>query len=436
MSTTAQAFARLHRLEPAQAIAYLRQRQQISLTYGWQDLWQDEHSRHFTVSRLASADLLQSLRDQISASVQGDLSRRDFLRDAKAALSQAGWWGRNEVLESASGEIHTTTFNPSRLQLIFDINTRQAHAAGQWERLQGSQQSHPYLRYITRRDERVRQHHRSWDNLTLPIGHAFWGTHFPPNGWRCRCRVVAVSQREYDRGTAPGGARMIKQAPDIAWQQWENRRSGQTETIPAGIDPGFGYNPGRSAARQQHKLVRDKLLALDPFTGAALWGTLRSTQASELQRDWQASVQRLSNTRQAGGETHLVHVISAATLQELAERGLQLASAAILMRDKELAHAVRDTKSDRSAILSPDIWARLPELIAQAVPYLDTQKQSLIYAFPLPNGRLAKIAVHLNYTEKARLSRQRQRVTANFIPSGGVVDAANMRETRYVEITK
>ncbi|MDP2323838.1 MAG: phage minor head protein [Gammaproteobacteria bacterium] len=288
---TAQEFAALQRLTPAQAVAYLQRRSKITLTYGWQDLWQDEHAQQFTISRLARADLLQAVQDQITKSVQGDLSRRDFLKDIKKLLQDEGWWGQQEVIEPATGEILKTTFNPTRLKLIFDTNTRMAAAAGQWESIERTQRSHPYVRYITQRDDKVRPAHKAWDNVVLPVGHTFWHTHTPPNGWRCRCRIVAVSQREYDQGYSlqrPGvefdqydkdGKRtkvadlvkvpFKKDAPDVIMRDWLDKRSGQVRSIPAGIDPGFGYNPGMARAREQSQMVDDKLAALSPAIASA-----------------------------------------------------------------------------------------------------------------------------------------------------------------------
>lgn len=269
-ATTAQAFAALQKLTPAEAVAYLQRRNQVTQTYGWQDLWQEEHAKQFTVSRLARADLLQDLQDQITQSVNGDLSRRDFLRDSKKLLQQAGWWGEKEVIEPATGEILKTTFNSARLKLIFDTNTSMAYAAGQWERIERTKRSHPYVRYITQRDDKVRPAHRAWDNVTLPVDDAFWKTHMPPNGWRCRCRIVAVSQREYDAGRTPTGEAMKKTAPDVVMRDWLDKRSDQIRSIPAGIDPGFGYNPGLASARlQQAQVVTEKLAALSPAIATA-----------------------------------------------------------------------------------------------------------------------------------------------------------------------
>ena len=86
-------FAQLHKLMPQEAVAWLQGRGQLSLTYAWQDVWQEEHGVQFTVSRLARLDLLQALHDGITKSVQGDLSRRDWMQDAEQLLQDAGWWG-------------------------------------------------------------------------------------------------------------------------------------------------------------------------------------------------------------------------------------------------------------------------------------------------------------------------------------------------------
>lgn len=143
--TPAQAFAALRRLTPEGALAWLKERRQITQTWSWADLRAEEHALQFTVSRLASVDLLAELRQMIIDSVEGDLSRADFVRDARAALARKGWWGLNEVEDPATGETVTTRFNPTRLKLIYDTNVRQAAVAGQWDRAQATKRLFPYL---------------------------------------------------------------------------------------------------------------------------------------------------------------------------------------------------------------------------------------------------------------------------------------------------
>lgn len=104
-------FAQLSRLPPVQAIDYLARRDQLTKTFSWQDLWHDEHQRQFTVSRLARLDLLQAVQDGITKSVEGDLSRTDWMKNTETLLRNAGWWGTKAVTDPATGKVVLTKFD-------------------------------------------------------------------------------------------------------------------------------------------------------------------------------------------------------------------------------------------------------------------------------------------------------------------------------------
>ncbi len=288
--SAAQEFAYLFRLPPQQAIDYLQGRDQLTRTYSWQDLWHDEHTQQFTVSRLARMDILKAMQDSITASVGGDLTRRDWIRDTKALLKKEGWWGEKTLIDEFTGEAVTTKFDSARLKLIFDTNTRQAYAAGLWQRIADNKAARPYIRYITRRDGRVRAQHQRCDNLVLPVDDPFWKTRFPPNGYRCRCHATGVSQAEYDKGyseyranyefNADGTVKRIpdveqipfnKVAPPDDLQTFVNQRTGDISEVPAGVMPGFDFNPGMARAYRLRQVAAEKVAALPaPLAQAAL----------------------------------------------------------------------------------------------------------------------------------------------------------------------
>ncbi|OYX04766.1 MAG: hypothetical protein B7Z15_17380 [Rhizobiales bacterium 32-66-8] len=87
--------------------------------------------------------------------------------------------------------------------LIWRMETGNARAAGRWEQAQQLQRARPtvryFFRYVTAGDHRVRDTHREWHGIVLPIDHWFWLTHFPPNGFNCRCHVMTVSERDLVR---------------------------------------------------------------------------------------------------------------------------------------------------------------------------------------------------------------------------------------------
>jgi|GEM_PF-496580 len=439
-------FARLKSLQPAEAVAYMAGRELVGETFSAYDLWHEEHGRAFTVSRLARADLLEALQQSLARSVKGDLGRRDWIRSTEKLLQDAGWWGTKEVTDPRTGELLTTRFDHARLQLIFDTNVRQAQAGGQWQRMLRNRRTHPFARYVSMDDGRVRPLHRAWHGVTLPLDDAWWATHRPPNGWRCRCRVVGVTQQEYEQGQfeergnlqdgddGPLQQRpMRKQAPQDGDTEWRNPATGQVQRIARGIDPGFDYNAGttgRSAAFEA--MVQAKLARLSPQVAKAVMGAgIRATVLDERTLQWYGLVDQVADTMRATGQTVQVHVIDAATVQALRDKGIELQDTAVWMRDQELLHAIRDKKDAREATLPVDVWRDLPRLLEVATPYLDTRDTALIYAIDL-GARWGKLVVRVNYNEKGRFNGKRSRIVSNFVQTGGLVDVDNITSEAHM----
>jgi SPP1 gp7 family putative phage head morphogenesis protein len=181
--------------------------------------------------------------------------------DTRTLLQKEGLWGTVEVTDPITGEPLKTTFNEARLRLIHDTNVRQALAAGQWQRMLRNQARYPYARYVAMDDERTRPDHRAWHNTVLPIDHPWWSTQRPPNGYHCRCRVIGLTQAEFEHGfsqSRPGAetdenAPLVRETfktepPPEQLLDWRNPRTGEVQKIPKGIDPGFDHSPGTGAA--------------------------------------------------------------------------------------------------------------------------------------------------------------------------------------------
>lgn len=66
-------------------------------------------------------------------------------------------------------------------------------------------------------------------------------THTPPNGWNCRCALIQLSERDL--------LKLGKSGPDdpppSPMREWTNPRTGEVLEVPVGVDPGWGYAPGR-----------------------------------------------------------------------------------------------------------------------------------------------------------------------------------------------
>lgn len=243
-------------IKPNDAIAAFVARGLLRPSFRWQEVWQAEHARAFAVAGVMRLDILRLIRDEVDGAVTNGTGLEEFTKSLKRKLVGKGWWGNIEITDPKTGEIRKTRFNDQRLALIFDVNMRQSHAAGRWARAQRSRM--PYMVYRTMRDERVRATHAPWDNVVLPKEHPWWDTHYPPNGWRCRCLAFPIDEAGLQQLKATPRSGVKTTAPDTQWVEFMNRSTGQVERVPRGVDPGFAYNPGKVHVQQgTDRLVRE-----------------------------------------------------------------------------------------------------------------------------------------------------------------------------------
>ena len=144
--------------------------------------------------------------------------------------------------------------SPRRLKTIFRTNLRVSAAAARWERIQDHKDRFPYLMYDAVNDSRTRPQHLEWDGLILPVDHPFWKTHGPPNGWGCRCILRQLSEAVMRRRGLE-----VSEPPEIQTREWTNRLTGETRSVPEGIDPGWDYNPGEAHVRRAQRGLIAKL---------------------------------------------------------------------------------------------------------------------------------------------------------------------------------
>lgn len=81
-----------------------------------------------------------------------------------------------------------------RLEAIFRTQAQIAYGAGRWEYYQDPdiQEILWGYEYVTAGDDRVRPAHEAMDEMRLPKDDSRWSALWPPNGWNCRCQVIAI----------------------------------------------------------------------------------------------------------------------------------------------------------------------------------------------------------------------------------------------------
>lgn len=401
----------------AEQVAFLRQKLRLP-TERWDDIQQRAHDKAFIVAGAQRADLLNDLHQSIIGYAESGKGLAAFQRDFKKIVAKNGWTGW-------TGE-GTPEGVAWRSAVIYNNNMSASYAAGRWQQLNDPvmKAALPYWRYIHGDNvAHPRPQHLAWHGLTLPNDHPFWRTHFAPNGWGCGCRITAVTKREGERSAKVG----LGEPPD-GWDTTDPKTG-----APLGIDKGFDYAPGANVKTPLQKIIDDKLLNLDAPIGARMWESLKPALQEERLVQWQALFDVTRSTMKATGAAMQVHTLGTGLLESLGEKGIYPDNAAVWIRDKELLHAVRDTKSQRGAAIPDNVWRNLPSELENANAYLDTKNNTVLYAIDLGSD-LGKVVVRLSYNEKISLDGVREKLKSNFIQTGGIVEKANLQESRYVEL--
>lgn len=80
-------------------------------------------------------------------------------------------------------------YNQLWLAAEYNLATRQARSAEQWQNFKRDQDVYPNLEYMPSRSANQRDAHVRLYGTILPLDDPFWDTAMPPNGWGCKCWV-------------------------------------------------------------------------------------------------------------------------------------------------------------------------------------------------------------------------------------------------------
>lgn len=221
-------------------------------TERWDDILGAAHDRAFIVAGAAKADLLNDLRQAVDKAIAQGTGLEAFRKDFAKIIQRTGW-------------DYTGSFD-WRTRVIYQTNLATSYAAGRWAQLNDPDlvKARPYWKYVHSDGvANPRPLHVAWSGLILARTDPWWRTHFPPNGWGCHCRVVAVSKREYDAASPDK-----TQAPDDQTIVHTDR-DGIEHVIPRGIDYGFAHAPGASL-QELSKTIGTKVRDLPLQLGDAL----------------------------------------------------------------------------------------------------------------------------------------------------------------------
>lgn len=224
--------------EPPDAVRAYLEAKSLRPTWSWREVWQEEHGVAFAVAKAMAVDLLAELQRAVAEAIAGGLTFETFRAKLEPTLGALGWWGVKEQVNPDTGRPEQVELGtPRRLGIIYRTNGRVARAVGQWQRIQRTKASRPFLIYELGPSVEHRPEHVSWAGSIREVDDPLWSMLMPPNGWGCKCRVRQLNRSEAE---AAGG---VTAGPELDLVETTDA-DGNTVTHPRGVDPEWAYNPG------------------------------------------------------------------------------------------------------------------------------------------------------------------------------------------------
>ncbi len=245
-------------------------------TQRWDDLKQGQHARAFVVAGATRDALLADLREAVDAAITKGETLEDFKARFRDIIKKNGWHGW-------TGEGTEAGFN-WRAATIYHTNLRTAYMAGRWETLK----TFPYLRYQHNPVLNPREEHVAWNGKVLATDNPWWKTHYPPNGWGCRCSVTGVSlqrlramgMRAPDDAPPPG-----KGDPPPEWAYNVGEANSGAHVADAAVSKKLDQQWKALPAKGFAEYGRPRLLPIDTTTAQLLPD---SRDPADIRSAWQA----------------------------------------------------------------------------------------------------------------------------------------------------
>ncbi|MDI3480800.1 MAG: hypothetical protein PWQ97_455 [Tepidanaerobacteraceae bacterium] len=179
-------------------------------------LAQDVRVNAFTISHITLLDVLKDLQNELTKAISQGLTLDDFKKNSKDILQRRGWTGPL----------------PYKADNVYRTNIQTAYMVGRWKQMTDPAviRHRKYWMYDAINDTRTRPTHLAMDGKVYPAEHPVWDQWYPPNGFRCRCSVISLTEEDVKRM----GLDVDESMPVLAG----------TPLLP---DKGFATNPGKAA---------------------------------------------------------------------------------------------------------------------------------------------------------------------------------------------
>ena len=373
-------------LEPKLAVDYFRAKG-YQITWNWQEALHAAHARAFTVAKAVRMDVLKTIRTEVDNALSQGMTQRQFEQALMPRLKALGWWGR-QIVVGADGQAEVVQLgSPHRLRTIYQTNLQTAYQSGRYAQQLANAASQPYWQYVAVMDSRTRPTHGALNGRVFRYDDPIWQSHYPPNGWGCRCRVRAMSQRRLDslglKVESSDGhlssrwvdAGVDKRTGEVTRVEVTTWKDGKLSFTP---DPGWSYNPGSAAFGTDQAITRKLVSLQNRELRQQVIQTLNDNPArQQVFADW---VTQVLSARRPGHGVASVGLMDEAIADHVLARTGQAPARLLVMGEKQLVHADSPRHIKAGVALSLEQYQQLPALLASPAAVLwDNRNNNLLY---------------------------------------------------------
>lgn len=393
---------------PTDAIDYLR-RKGLRITFRWQEMLDEAHARAFTVAKAMQLDVLRDIRGALLDALKEGTPLREFNKALVPKLQAKGWWGKQVVVDSRGAAEEVQLGSLRRLKTIYQTNLQSAYMEGRAKMVAETSDAFPYVMYVAVMDTRTRPAHAALNGKVWRKDDPAWEVIRPPNGYNCRCSMVALTE-----GMLKRRGLTVSPPPEILSRTINTGTDAVTGELFPAVQKGIrfedaagrtremwvdaGFNSGAQTGHVfDEVLARKAVAALGDKAGFAhVRALLHSAPRSKAWtafidgafepgfrvKDGNLPIQKQSMT---------VGILPLEIARELIARG-KPTMPVLHVEDRIVIGRKARRHSEAGNALSREQWEALPQLLKGATYYLDKDSGNVLAVADTDPGMALKVA--------------------------------------------
>lgn len=244
------------------ALDFLKQKKPLPSKL-YRELEEEARAKAFTVSGYTTMEILEQFLQELEAAIEQGTTKEAFRKKMNTFLEEKGYEG----------------MNPWKADVVYRTNLQTAYNAGHYKAMTDSttRKLRPYWQYITAGDGNVRPTHAAMEGKVYRCDDPIWDIWYPPNGFRCRCGVISLTEEQVKRRGLPVESVMPHEI---------DRETG--EAVFYWPDKGFSGNPAKTVWKPDMQSIRPDLQ-----------GAYQDTQ-KEKRRKWRNADEKSRDGRNGG----------------------------------------------------------------------------------------------------------------------------------------